>query len=1065
MRAIRDILDGMLDVPALLKRLDSEKELQLTHLSGSARSGILAGILEQCAQEERHPLIITPALNMAEDLLDDLETFGMEDAELFPAWDFDLDGNYILSRGRVSAKLSLLNKLQQGLYQPLIIPLNAWLQPLPEPGRTGKGELSLQTGKEFPLDKLISALADCRLERVPMVETWGEFAVRGGIVDVFPFGSDEPFRVEFFGNTIESIRTFRPATQESLDVVEECRISQASLDAVRTSLSSGQIAPFSAYLQAVDMVIMLDTPALRSRAAEMADTFKADGVPFYQFEETLAGLPAELTLHLPDLPFGQLPEIEVPAAFPIKDEFSFSSGPVARLAEMSRDNTMFVSCQNEAEETRLKKLLEKADPEAPGRVTIFTGRLSAGFTIPDLTTTVATTREVFNRYRTRRRIHKNFDAARYQPVSDFYSLQKGDFVVHIFNGVGNFTGLETLAKDGVREEFLTLKYARDVKLFVPVRNIHLLQKYIGGTRERPELDRLGSKRWDEKRKRAQIAIENIAEDLLQTQVLRLGNKGISYPADDDWQHEFEASFIYEDTPDQVTSLASIKQDMQSSVPMDRLLCGDVGFGKTEMAVRAAFKAAMSGRQTAILVPTTILAQQHYNTFRERLAEYPVEVDFLSRFKSKAMQKVSVAKLKEGQTDIIVGTHRLLSKDIGFKDLGLLIIDEEQRFGVAHKERLKRFRQTVDILTLTATPIPRTLHMALLGIKDISSLTTPPDERKPILTKVTSFGDKVIGQAIRHELNRNGQVFFVHNRVYNIDYFVNYLEELVPDARISKVHGQMPERQIEDEMNKFLERDTDVLVCTTIVESGIDLPNVNTLIINMAQNFGLADLHQLRGRVGRFTRQAYAYLLIPPDEPISDESAKRLKTIERYSELGAGFQIALQDLEIRGAGNILGAQQSGHIAAIGYDLYCRILENAIKGMRGEETEDPFARDAEVELGISAFIPQAYISDFKPKLEMYRKISNARSKQELVAVSTELRDRFGKAPIEAERLLALQAVKNMAHDHRISRLIKQGRRLQIDFKGEMPELSVEIPKSKVKAEDLLEFVLDYLAELPE
>ena len=459
----------------------------------------------------------------------------------------------------------------------------------------------------------------------------------------------------------------------------------------------------------------------------------------------------------------------------------------------------------------------------------------------------------------------------------------------------------------------------------------------------------------------------------------------------------------------------------------------------------------------MLVPTTILAQQHYITFRERTADYPVTVDYLSRFKGAHEQKESVKRLKLGKTDIIIGTHRLLSDDIGFRDLGLLIIDEEQRFGVKHKERLKRFRKTVDLLTLTATPIPRTLHMSLLGIKDISSLRTPPEERKPILTKVTAFSDRVIRHAVRYELSRNGQVFFVHNRVYNIDYYVDYLQKLVPEANVGKVHGQMNENEIEFTMELFLNNDIDVLVCTTIIESGIDLPNVNTLIINSAHRFGLADLHQLRGRVGRFTRQAYAYLLIPPADPVSGEAAKRLKTIEQYSELGAGFRIALQDLEIRGAGNILGAEQSGHIAAIGYDLYCRILDTVIKRKQGRDTEDPFTMGPEIDLPVSAYIPSSYIRDFRLKIEIYRKIEETETPEETDRAADEIKDRFGPLPPEVSRLLVMQKIAIRAQNRNAERIYVKDKHLYSVYKNGSGREEEPISSDIRSQDDLCEWVL--------
>jgi len=1053
MNEILNLFSSFVKPEELLEQLSSTKEMGLAGLSGSARACALSLILEQCRKKKLRSVIVTSTLDSAEDTVGDLETFGFPHAEIFIPWDTDIDGVYIPDRSIISSKISLLTSMQNGFFNPVVIPAAALMQPLPDPAEIERSVLVIHTGDSITRSDLIGKLVDCGLERTEMVDNYGQFAVRGGIVDVYPFGSPVPYRIEFFGDTIESLRTFSVRDQTSSTETGSCEISRISASAVTREIQETDGSSLDEYCRSIGLCMMIETPEILKAAGETEAALSGGPTSFFPFQEVLERMSCSMKLHVTGLPFGELPEHTMPASVPVADEFTSASSPVKKIAAMSHEHRLFIACQNSAEEHRVSELLERETHKKRSNIHLFTGNVSSGFIIPSRHLVLTTTREIFQRYKIRRPLRPISDPALFRPIEGFTSLSKGDYVVHLLNGIGKFQGLTVIEKGGIEQEYVTLEYADSVTLHVPVTRINLLQKYIGGTKEKPNLDRLGGQKWKKRRNRAAQSVENIAEDLLETQAERFRTKGIQYPPDTDWQHEFEASFMYEDTLDQTEALKAIKKDMESPAPMDRLLCGDVGFGKTELAVRASFKTALAGMQIAVLVPTTILAQQHYITFKERMADYPVTIDYLSRFKSPSEQKRSVLSLKQGNTDIIIGTHRLLSNDIGFKNLGLLIIDEEQRFGVGHKERLKRFRKTVDLLTLTATPIPRTLHMSLLGIKDISSLQTPPEERKPIFTKVTAFSDRVIRRAVQYELSRNGQVFFVHNRVYNIDYYVHFIQGLIPEARVGKVHGRMDEKEIEHNMKLFLRNEFDVLVCTTIIESGIDLPNVNTLIVNNAQSFGLADLHQLRGRVGRFTRQAYAYLLIPSVEPISGEAAKRLKTIEHYSELGSGFRIALQDLEIRGAGNILGPEQSGHIAAIGYDLYCRILDTVIRRKRGEEVRDPFDKGPEIDLPVSAFIPSSYIKDFRIKLEMYRKIEQTDSPDAADHVQTELKDRFGPCPPEVTRLLMLQKTAVYAKQQNAERIFLRENHLNIAYRKPGGSRTAVIPAEVRNDQDAL------------
>jgi transcription-repair coupling factor (superfamily II helicase) len=615
--------------------------------------------------------------------------------------------------------------------------------------------------------------------------------------------------------------------------------------------------------------------------------------------------------------------------------------------------------------------------------------------------------EVFHRYRQRRTLRRVAPA---RPIDSFFDLSVGDYVVHLNHGIGRFTGLTTLERDGKRGEYLAIRYAGDAVVHVPVSQIDLVQKYIGGFRGKPVLSKLGGNAWKRTKERVADAIGDLAADLLAVQAKREIESGVAYPADTNWQREFEGSFIYTETEDQLRSLAEMKADMRKPRPMDRLLCGDVGYGKTELAMRAAFKVVEYGKQVAVLVPTTVLAEQHYNTFRERMADYPFAVEVLSRFRTKGEQNRIIAAARRGQVDILIGTHRLLSKDVTFSDLGLVVIDEEQRFGVEAKERLKSLRATVEVITMTATPIPRTLHMAMLGIKDISSLATPPLDRRSIVTQVRMWDDKLITEAVLRELNRDGQVYFVHNFVRDIQRVADHIKALVPEARIAIGHGQMPERQLEEVMLRFMRGEADVLVCTTIIESGIDNPASNTIFVNRAERFGLADLHQLRGRVGRARRRAYAYMLLSPKHAVNPNAAKRLKAIEHYSQIGAGFQIAMRDLEIRGAGNILGSEQSGHIEAVGYELYCQLLERAVKRMRNEPVRDE--RPVNLDLGISASIPKSYIRADRQRMEVYKRLTRCASPEEIAVVERDIRDAFGPPPEPVQTLLQLAEIRALA-----------------------------------------------------
>jgi transcription-repair coupling factor (superfamily II helicase) len=722
-----------------------------------------------------------------------------------------------------------------------------------------------------------------------------------------------------------------------------------------------------------------------------------------------------------------------------------------------------VVLRTEAERQRLEELLaaasavptetasdvapiDKAANDNAPRLHYALANLHGGFRLVKERILVVTGDDLFHRGEVRRIPRRHAS----KPLDSFLDLRQGDLVVHLAHGIGRYRGLSLLNRGGQVVEHLEIEFSGQTKVHVPATKIDLVQKYIGATKSRPVLATLGGKTWLRQKQAAEEAVGDLAAEMLDLQAARRSRPGIAFQATSDWQREFEASFPYEETPDQLAALDCIHADMRSGRPMDRLLCGDVGFGKTELAMRSAFKAVDSGYQVAVLVPTTILAEQHYHTFRERMAQFPFDVGKLSRFCTPQEERATVEGLARGTVDIVIGTHRLVSGDVGFHNLGLVIIDEEQRFGVEVKERLKMLRSTVDVLTLTATPIPRTLHMALVGVRDISNLETPLDDRFAVETRVTRFHDELIRHAVDRELDRGGQIFFVHNRVHDIELVARKLRDIVPEARIGIGHGQMREHELERVMVDFVAHRFDILLATTIVENGLDIPNANTIFIDEADRYGLADLHQLRGRVGRYKHRAYCYLLVEPRRHVTPNAARRLRAIEELSELGAGFAIAMRDLEIRGAGNLLGTQQSGHIAAVGYELYCQLLENAVRHLQSLPPRRPI--EVDVVLPGEAYLPADYVPDTRQKIDLYRRLTQIFGADEFEALREEMNDRFGQPPAEAVRLLNLVQIKLAAAHWRIHDVHLEDRHLVLDYRDRrrIAELAA-LAKGKLKVVD--------------
>ena len=982
-------------------------------LWGSSCACFLAAALENCPSIL---LAVTPGPEEADDLCGDINLFRPNSAVVFPAREALPAEEAAINYDILGQRVEILRRLlfygsgtqADGDLKALVTPIQSLMQPVVPPGQLQTDVISLAPGDTRPMEDVAEWLVERSFERVPMVEMHGEFSIRGGILDIFPAGADNPIRAEFFGDEIESLREFEVSTQRSIKPLARYQLAGVSREETENLRATSDLTTsLFTYLPKSSWIVLQEPVGLQERAERISDALgESDEV--FSFRDIYQASRRQVSIHVTGLPASS----DLPA-------FEFHTGTTERFGgdineiieelrrQVEQNDALHVFCENEAQEKRLKEVLKETDLAGEPKLIFEPGFLSAGFRLAEPPVACIGHHEIFSRYQRLRTVRSRRRGA---PIESFLELHKGDYVVHVAHGIAKFRGMETLRREGETQEFLLLEFAQNTKLYVPASKIDLVQRYVGTFRAKPKLSVLGGKRWGEKKAEAKRATQDLAIDMLELQALRARAPGISHPPDDLWQHELEDSFLYQETDDQVDALAEIKRDMESPAPMDRLLCGDVGYGKTELAMRAAFKTATFGKQAAVLVPTTVLAAQHLRTFNERMADFPVTIEMLSRFKTKKEQAEIVERLKRGKVDIVIGTHRLLSKDIEFRDLGLLIIDEEQRFGVHHKERLKQFRKTVDVLTMTATPIPRTLHMSLLGIKDISSLSTPPQDRQSIRSEVCRFDKSRIRDAILRELHRDGQVFFVHNRVYNIESIRDQIREIAPEASYTIGHGQMNEHDLEQRMAEFVAGNVDVLVCTTIIESGLDIPNANTIIINRADNFGLADLHQLRGRVGRYKNRAYAYFLVPPDKPITHKSIKRLKAIEEYSELGAGFKIAMRDLEIRGAGNILGTEQSGHIAAIGYDLYCKLLDQTVHQLKNEPFPEPVTAD--IQISLDAFIPDDYAPDPTLKMGIYRKLASAADIDEIEDLVAELADRFGEPPEPVTNLIERHELRLLA-----------------------------------------------------
>jgi transcription-repair coupling factor (superfamily II helicase) len=1109
------------DIEAVERAISHKEWPQMIYnLAGSQKSAFAAQLL----QKGRPGLILTYSEELAQKWVNDLRSWLPEEKVLyFPATEwlpYEVLGK---SRETTAERIRVLSRLAEDRQCTVVAPILAIERRMFSLTRWQEYSFELKVGESYPLAEINKKLVTAGYERLDVVEGKGQFAIRGGILDIAPLAGDA-LRIEFFDEEVDSIRVFDLETQKSTGSLQNVKIAPALEYVVRPEeleklrweiraqgrkaagrlnrsgrheaaeqvmgkvlrleerLNEGildeNIYPYLSLLPdalssffsllADDCCVILDEP-LRLKeqldfqqkerleeyiqALEKGQEFVSPEGQFITYEEVISYANPRPFMMLSTLP-RQIPGVSPKRIFNLTARpltgFMGKTGVLAEEIEHWQKSghivSLFVGDEEHAERmiqglkdrgaVAQKRNLE--DPVQEGGVYIFAYSLDQGFELPLSKLVILSEAEIYRRER-KAPVKRQKTAEKKVQRLQFSDLKPGDFVVHVHHGIGQFTGIERIKVSGIEKDYFSVKYAGQDKLYVPLEQLNLLQKYLGSDAETlPKLYKLGGSEWKKVKSKAKGAIKEMAIDLVKLYAEREATKGHAFSPDNVWQQEFEEKFPYQETPDQMQSIIEVKQDMMKLRPMDRLLCGDVGYGKTEVALRAAFKAVMDSKQVAVLVPTTILAQQHFNTFQERFMGYPITIEMLSRFRSAKEQKAIVQGLKEGTIDVIVGTHKLISEAVKFKELGLLVIDEEQRFGVAHKEKLKTMKANVDVLTLSATPIPRTLHMSLVGVRDMSVIETPPEDRFPVQTYVAEMRPDVIREAIRREIQRGGQVFYVHNRVEDMEQVVHFLSQLVPEGRYGVAHGQMSERELESEMLAFLEHENDVLVCTTIIETGLDMPNVNTLIIDEADRLGLGQLYQLRGRVGRSNRKAYAYFLYKPQKVLTEVAEKRLAAVREFTEFGSGLKIAMRDLEIRGAGNLIGAQQHGHLAALGFELYSQMLKEAVQELQGEEVEEKI--ETSIEVQVDAFLPDHYIGERQLKASLYQRMVMIENEDELSEMTDELIDRFGTPPREVENLLKIVRIKWLASGLKIEQIQQAKQQIALRFAAD-PGLSGE------------------------
>ena len=1082
----------------------SDEKLSIVGLTDSSKAWMLYAITQNT---NKNSIIVCSNVFQANKIIQDLKFYasGIEVVFLPPRslqyYDIEAESKEISNQ-----RMYAIERILSGKKIIVVTTIDALLvQMFPNTKYKGE-EFSIKLGDNISMNKLVEKLSKFGFERTENVEGKGQFAIRGGIVDLFCINNDLPFRIEFFGEEVDSIRTFDPITQRSIDTVKKIDMSQVSENYVTLDKINAVISELKNFLRqdnlneelkqniesdiekiregALDNLVDKYFNLLVKRPENLLDYLKEYNIFIdeptkckekassitYENNETIKVLAQRNYIYMPFVnKYLSFEEVEAKLEngmcsiylerinidkvilrnrkvynFSIKEANFYKSSMEVLNLDVSRakdkavllvfpTDTRYNQVKNYLMDNNIKveEILDilSCDDLDSGHVYITKGILSGGFYSDEFEILVIA--EPVSGLSNKKKKKKKSSVG--QRINTYADLQVGDYVVHENHGIGIYRGVETVKVQDTQKDYIKIEYADRGVLYVPINQLDCVGKYVCDDGAKPKINSLGTKEWEKTKTKVKAHVKEMAKELMLLYAKREKMKGYAFREDTPWQREFEDSFEYELTPDQKTSLEEIKEDMESDKPMDRLLCGDVGYGKTELALRAAFKAVMDSKQVAYLVPTTVLALQQYRTFESRMKSFGIKVEFLSRFKTKKEQTDILKDLVDGKIDIIIGTHRILSKDVFFKDLGLLIIDEEHRFGVKDKEKIKILKETVDVLSMTATPIPRTLHMSMIGIRGMSTLTEPPMERLPVHTYVLEYNDNIIKEAIEKELLRDGQIIYLNNRVSKIDEISAKLKNLVPEARIGVAHGQMPPDMVEDVMLKFINHEIDIIVCTTILESGIDVPNANTLVVEDADTLGLAQLYQIRGRVGRSNRLAYAYITYEPNKVLSEVSQKRLKAIKDFTEFGSGFKIALRDLEIRGAGNLLGKEQHGHMAKVGYELYLALLEKAIreeKEGKDETSKEEISKEVKIDINVSAYISDMYIKDPIQKIDMYQKISDIKNEEESMEVVDELLDRFGDIPKETENLIKIVEIRNKARKLGITRILATDRLIKIE-----------------------------------
>ena len=1108
MNVFESPLCGLEEYNEIKKKLSKNKGI--LQLSGCVESQRVH-MMHALGDGFHRKIIVTFNEQKAEEMYEDMKLFG-EPVVLYPAKDFIFFNADIKSNLLVKKRMSAIKTLLEEDKVTFITTIDGLMDSLVPLEVIRDSVIEITEESTIEVAKLTKQLFSMGYEKTGQVESAGQFAVRGGIIDIFPLTEENPYRIELWDDEVDSIRSFEAEGQRSIENVGSVRIYPASeliiteeikeqglkkikaeakemYEALRAQMKTEEAHRITRHIEELEddllvlgcanadshvksfydntvsllsyftelnegdgnqNIVFLDEPNRIYEKGNVVETefresmlhriekgymLPSQAEIMYGFAEVMAMIEKCNTVAISTLEPNRTDyKVKGKYSLMVKNISSYNNSFELLVKELKnyRKNgykVLLLSASRLRGQRLAGDLLSEEIPAfysedlehelQPGEVMVSYGNVHRGYEYSFIKFVVISESDIFGTEKKRKKKRKHYEG---QKISSFTDLQIGDYVVHENHGLGIYKGIEKITVDKVAKDYMKIEYASGGNLYILATQLDVIQKYAGADAKAPKLNKLGSKEWQKTKSRVKGAVDVIAKDLVELYAARQEKNGYVYGEDTVWQKEFEEMFPYEETEDQLLAIEAAKKDMESTKIMDRLICGDVGYGKTEIAIRTAFKAVQEGKQVVYLVPTTILAQQHYNTFVQRMKDFPVTVELMSRFRTPAQQKKTIEGLGKGLVDIVIGTHRVLSKDIKYKDLGLLIIDEEQRFGVAHKEKIKKLKENIDVLTLTATPIPRTLHMSLIGIRDMSVLEEPPMDRLPIQTFVMEFNEEMVREAINRELARGGQVFYVYNRINNIDEIANMVAALVPDANVAFAHGRMREHELENIMYDFMNGDIDVLVSTTIIETGLDISNVNTIIIHDSDNMGLSQLYQLRGRVGRSNRTAYAFLMYQKNKMLKETAEKRLQAIREYTELGSGFKIAMRDLEIRGAGNLLGERQSGHMEAVGYDLYCKMLNSAVKKYKGIEEEKDF--ETSIDISISAFIPPDYIPNEFQKLDIYKRIAAIENENESDDMLEELIDRFGEPPRSVMNLLAIANVKNMAHEVYVTEVSDKG-----------------------------------------